>query len=119
MTQINLPQFEEEIFKSWNDNNIFHETLKATSDRPLFNFYDGPPFATGNPHYGHILAATIKDTVCRFQTINGHHVPRINGWDMHGLPIEQLGEKTLGTSNFDRFSISIWAPYEVSLHKPL
>jgi len=110
MSQINIPRIEEEIYKSWITNNTFQETIKATSNRPLFNFYDGPPFATGSPHYGHLLAATIKDTVCRFQTINGHHVPRINGWDMHGLPIEQLGEKTLGIKTTDQI-------YEMGIDK--
>ncbi len=112
MSQINIPNIEEEIYQSWTTNNTFQETIKATKEqnRPLFNFYDGPPFATGSPHYGHLLAATIKDTVCRFQTINGHHVPRINGWDMHGLPIEQLGEKTLGIKTTDQI-------YEMGIDK--
>ncbi len=101
MSTINLPNIEEEIFKFWEDNQIFQATLNQSKERPLFNFYDGPPFATGSPHYGHLLAATIKDTVCRFQTINGKHVPRINGFDDHGLPIEQLGEKTLGIKTTD------------------
>jgi isoleucyl-tRNA synthetase len=101
MSTINLPSIEDEIFKFWEDNQIFQATLNESKDRPLFNFYDGPPFATGSPHYGHLLAATIKDTVCRFQTINGKHVPRINGFDDHGLPIEQLGEKTLGIKSTD------------------
>jgi isoleucyl-tRNA synthetase len=87
MTTINLQNIENDIFNFWNENQIFKKTLENSKSSPLFNFYDGPPFATGSPHYGHILAATIKDTVCRFQTINGHYVPRINGWDMHGLPI--------------------------------
>jgi isoleucyl-tRNA synthetase len=100
-SQINLPQIEEEIFRYWNHNGIFEHTLEQTKERPIFNFYDGPPFATGNPHYGHLLAATIKDTVCRYQTINGNFVPRINGFDCHGLPIEQLGEKTLGIKTVD------------------
>ena len=101
MSTINLPNIEDEIFKLWQERQIFKATLEASKSRPLFNFYDGPPFATGSPHYGHILAATIKDTVCRFQTINGCYVPRLNGWDTHGLPIEQLGEKTLGIKSVD------------------
>jgi isoleucyl-tRNA synthetase len=103
-SQINLPQIEEEIFEYWNQNDIFKHTLEQTQDRPIFNFYDGPPFATGNPHYGHLLAATIKDTVCRYQTLNGNFVPRINGFDCHGLPIEQLGEKTLGIKTVDEIN---------------
>lgn len=60
-----------------------------------FSFYDGPPFATGSPHYGHILAGTIKDIVTRYASQNGHHVPRRFGWDTHGLPIEYEIDKTL------------------------
>ncbi len=101
MTHINLPNIEKEIFNKWTTESTFESTLNVSKDRPVFNFYDGPPFATGSPHYGHILAATIKDTVCRFQTINGFYVPRLNGWDTHGLPIEQLGEKTLGIKTVD------------------
>lgn len=95
---LDLPAMENEILAKWKQEDTFAATLKASADRPQFNFYDGPPFATGLPHYGHMLAATIKDAICRFQTINGKHVPRTNGWDTHGLPIEQLGEKTLGIS---------------------
>ena len=94
--RINLPEMEEKIYALWQEENTFAETLRMSADRPQFNFYDGPPFATGSPHYGHLLAAAIKDTICRFQTLNGRYVPRKNGWDTHGLPIEQLGERALG-----------------------
>lgn len=94
--RINLPAMEEMVYRVWQEENTFAETLQISSDRPQFNFYDGPPFATGSPHYGHLLAGAIKDTICRFQTLNGRYVPRKNGWDTHGLPIEQLGEKALG-----------------------
>jgi isoleucyl-tRNA synthetase len=94
--KINLPEMEEKIYTLWQSENTFAETIKMSVDRPQFNFYDGPPFATGSPHYGHLLAAAIKDTICRFQTLNGRYVPRKNGWDTHGLPIEQLGERALG-----------------------
>ena len=95
-TRINLPEMEEKIYRQWQTEDTFAETLAMSSTRQQFNFYDGPPFATGSPHYGHLLAAAIKDTICRFQTLNGRYVPRKNGWDTHGLPIEQLGEKALG-----------------------
>jgi isoleucyl-tRNA synthetase len=95
-TRINLPAMEEVIYRKWQEEDTFAETLKMSSGRKQFNFYDGPPFATGSPHYGHLLAGAIKDTICRFQTLNGRYVPRKNGWDTHGLPIEQLGEKALG-----------------------
>ena len=95
-TRINLPEMEEKIYNLWQEEDTFAETLRMSSGRKQYNFYDGPPFATGSPHYGHLLAAAIKDTICRFQTLNGRYVPRKNGWDTHGLPIEQLGEKALG-----------------------
>jgi len=100
---IKLPDIEAKVLKTWEEEDTFQKTLatskkRCEGQRP-FNFYDGPPFATGSPHYGHFLAATIKDVICRFQTVNGKHVPRINGWDTHGLPAEQLAEKFLGTKS--------------------
>ena len=87
---------EEEILKFWQDNKIFEKTPKKASPKGEFVFYDGPPFATGLPHYGHILASTIKDVIPRFKTMQGYHVPRKWGWDCHGLPIENIIEKELG-----------------------
>ncbi|MFA6094502.1 MAG: class I tRNA ligase family protein [Candidatus Paceibacterota bacterium] len=87
---------EEEILAFWRDNNIFEKSLKQTEGKDEFVFYDGPPFATGLPHYGHILAGTIKDTIPRYQTMRGKHVRRQWGWDCHGLPVENLIEKELG-----------------------
>ncbi len=90
---------EESIQSFWEEQDIFNKSLQAPAgDAPKgdFVFYDGPPFATGLPHYGHILAGTIKDTVPRFWTMNGYHVRRQWGWDCHGLPVENLIEKKLG-----------------------
>ncbi len=87
---------EEAIQKFWKDNSIFEKTLDANKDKEPYVFYDGPPFATGLPHYGHLLAGTIKDVVPRFQTMRGRYVRREWGWDCHGLPIENLIEKELG-----------------------
>jgi len=97
---LKLPEIEEQVLSQWEQNNIFEKTVQKSkvnsgNQRP-FNFYDGPPFATGKPHHGHLLAGTIKDVICRFMTLNGHYVPRVNGWDTHGLPIEHLVEKELG-----------------------
>lgn len=85
---------ESTIQQFWNDNDIFSKSISdnQTSDNK-FVFYDGPPFATGLPHYGHILAGFIKDSIGRFQTQNGKSVPRNAGWDCHGLPIEYEIEK--------------------------
>jgi isoleucyl-tRNA synthetase len=87
---------EENILKFWNDIDAFKTQLKLSEDRKRYTFYDGPPFATGLPHYGHILAGTIKDTVTRWATQTGHHVERRFGWDCHGLPVEFEIDQTLG-----------------------
>ena len=72
----------------WEENDTFQESLRQSEGRPIWSFYDGPPFATGLPHYGHILAGTIKDVVTRYACAKGFHVPRRFGWDCHGLPVE-------------------------------
>jgi isoleucyl-tRNA synthetase len=84
---------EEKILEFWNKNNIFEKTLSKESPKGEFTFYDGPPFATGTPHYGHLLAGTMKDMIPRFKTMQGYHVPRKWGWDCHGVPIETLIQK--------------------------
>ena len=91
-------QVEEELLQFWDEHKIFEKTLKKTADSKPYVFYDGPPFATGLPHYGHILSSTIKDAVPRFWTMKGYYVRRRWGWDCHGLPIEQLVEQKLGIS---------------------
>lgn len=93
---INFPAEEEKILQFWSDFNCFQECLKQSKHRPKFTFYDGPPFATGLPHYGHILAGTIKDIVTRYAHQSGFHVDRRFGWDCHGLPVEYEIDKTLG-----------------------
>src|SRR3990167_5367635 len=89
-------QREEKILQFWKDNKIFEKSLEKDSPKGEFVFYDGPPFATGLPHYGHILAGTIKDAIPRYKTMRGFHVPRRWGWDCHGLPVENIIEKELG-----------------------
>ena len=90
-----LPEIENQVLKFWEKAHIFEKTIKQRRGKKSFSFYDGPPFATGLPHYGHILATTIKDTVTRFWTMKGYKVERRVGWDCHGLPIENLIEKEL------------------------
>ena len=90
---------EEKILEFWKENDIFHKSIENRKNAPYFSFYDGPPFATGKPHYGHILATTIKDAVLRYATMKGYQVPRRVGWDCHGLPVENLIEKELGIKN--------------------
>ncbi|CAG0891653.1 unnamed protein product [Cyprideis torosa] len=93
---INFPQNEENVLKYWEEIDAFKSCLKQSKGRPRYTFYDGPPFATGLPHYGHILAGTIKDVVPRYAHMQGFHVERRFGWDTHGLPVEYEIDKTLG-----------------------
>ena len=93
---ISFPDEEEKIQALWNEIDAFQTSLKLSGGRKEFTFYDGPPFATGTPHYGHILAGTIKDIVTRYAHQTGHHVERRFGWDCHGLPVELEIDKKLG-----------------------
>lgn len=88
-----IAKLETEVLKFWQENKTFEQSLQKESPRGEFVFYDGPPFATGTPHYGHILAGILKDVVPRYRTMNGYHVARRWGWDCHGLPIENLVQK--------------------------
>jgi isoleucyl-tRNA synthetase len=96
---VNIPKKEEELLDFWEMNKIFEKSLEITRDKPFFSFYDGPPFATGLPHYGHLLAGTLKDIVPRYWTMRGYHVPRRFGWDCHGLPVENEINKSLNISS--------------------
>lgn len=91
-----FPLQEEAILQLWEETDAFHQQLKLSEGRPDFVFYDGPPFATGLPHYGHILAGTIKDVITRYASATGFHVIRRFGWDCHGLPVEFEIDKKLG-----------------------
>ena len=86
---------EKEIIEFWRNIDAFKESLRLTEKFPKFNFYDGPPFATGLPHYGHIVASTLKDIIPRYKSQNGYYVERVFGWDTHGKPIEFEIEKLL------------------------
>ncbi len=95
----NHPEFagmEEKVLEFWEKEQCFKKSLDNRRDCEEFVFYDGPPFATGLPHYGHLLAGTIKDVVPRYQTMRGKYVERTFGWDCHGLPVENEMEKELG-----------------------
>lgn len=87
---------EQDIISYWKNNKIFEKTLNNNKNLPKYVFYDGPPFATGLPHYGHIVASTIKDIIPRYKSQNGYYVERVFGWDTHGLPIEFKIEEKLG-----------------------
>ena len=90
-----FPKMEEANLKYWQEHATFEQSLKNRRGAPEYVFYDGPPFATGLPHYGHILAGTIKDVIPRYQTMCGKYVERTFGWDCHGLPVENEMEKQL------------------------
>jgi isoleucyl-tRNA synthetase len=94
--KIDFPAMESEILAFWEQDSIFKKSLEQRHGSPEYVFYDGPPFATGLPHYGHLLAGTIKDIVPRYHTMRGHYVARRFGWDCHGLPIEALAQEALG-----------------------
>ncbi|AMD22626.1 HHL144Cp [Eremothecium sinecaudum] len=94
-SHFSFPKEEEKILALWDEIDAFQTSLKLTEGKPEFSFFDGPPFATGTPHYGHILASTVKDTITRYATMKGYHVERRFGWDTHGLPIEHIIDKKL------------------------
>ncbi len=96
---VNLPEQERAVLHWWDAERTFEATLDATRSAPRYSFYDGPPFATGLPHYGHLLAGILKDIVPRYWTMRGYHVERRFGWDCHGLPVEQEINKALNISD--------------------
>ncbi|KAG5933351.1 Isoleucine--tRNA ligase, cytoplasmic [Claviceps monticola] len=95
---IDFPKEEVATIERWRSIDAFHRQLELSDGCPLYTFYDGPPFATGLPHYGHLLASTIKDIIPRYWSMKGYHVERRFGWDTHGLPIEHEIDKKLGIS---------------------
>ena len=92
---------ENEVLNFWKENQVFKQSLEQTKDGENYIFYDGPPFATGLPHFGHLVASTIKDIIPRYFTMKGRYVSRRWGWDTHGLPIEQQIDKKFGMSAND------------------
>ncbi|MBO5443415.1 MAG: isoleucine--tRNA ligase [Alphaproteobacteria bacterium] len=91
-------EVEKEVLKFWDENKTFEKSVHNRDGAAEFVFYDGPPFANGTPHYGHIMVSYVKDVVARYQTMNGKKVERRLGWDCHGLPAEMSAEKQLGVS---------------------
>ncbi|MDG1483871.1 MAG: isoleucine--tRNA ligase [Myxococcota bacterium] len=97
-SQVSFPTLEEEIIALWDVRDVFVRSVEQRPEDSRYVFYDGPPFATGLPHYGHLVASTLKDIVPRYWAMRGRRVERRFGWDTHGLPIEMLVEKKLGLS---------------------
>ncbi|MEM7361990.1 MAG: isoleucine--tRNA ligase [Bacteroidota bacterium] len=99
--QLNLPQVAQQTLAQWKENQTFEQSVKQNKDKPQFNFYEGPPSANGKPGIHHALSRTLKDTFCRYKTMQGFYVPRQAGWDTHGLPIELKAEKELNITKED------------------
>jgi 8-oxo-dGTP pyrophosphatase MutT (NUDIX family) len=97
--QMNFPQMEQGVLQYWQENQIFEKSVNKDAPSGDFVFYDGPPFATGLPHVGHLVPGLVKDIFPRYKTMQGYRVERQWGWDCHGLPIENLVEKELGFKN--------------------
>ena len=97
-TQPSFPSLEEDILKYWQASDTFRTSIAQRAGAPEFVFYDGPPFANGLPHYGHLLTGYVKDVVPRYKTMRGFKVDRRFGWDCHGLPAEVEAERLLGIS---------------------
>ncbi|RDW89910.1 isoleucine--tRNA ligase ILS1 [Aspergillus mulundensis] len=98
---IDFPKEEDVVLKRWKEINAFQRQVELSKGRKPYTFYDGPPFATGLPHYGHLLASTIKDIIPRYWSMKGHYVERRFGWDTHGVPIEYEIDKKLGMSGLE------------------
>ena len=96
--KVSFPKMEEGILAFWQENNVFKRSIAQREGSEEYVFYDGPPFATGLPHYGHFIPSTVKDVIPRYQTMRGKKVERRFGWDCHGLPVEYEMEKELGIS---------------------
>ncbi len=97
--KVNFPELEEEVLKFWKEDDTFKKSVSQREGAEDFVFYDGPPFATGLPHFGHFIPSTIKDIIPRYQAMRGKRVERRFGWDCHGLPVENLIEKELGINS--------------------
>ena len=99
--QLNLAEVSKEILQQWEKEDLFHKSIETREGNPSFLFFEGPPSANGMPGIHHVMARTIKDTFCRFKTMQGYQVKRKAGWDTHGLPVELGVEKLLGITKED------------------
>ncbi|HBE55330.1 MAG TPA: hypothetical protein DDW22_04755, partial [Prevotellaceae bacterium] len=85
---LDLPEVGRQMLKEWEEEDLFHKSIEEREGCPQFVFFEGPPSANGHPGIHHVLARSLKDTFCRYQTMNGKQVHRKAGWDTHGLPVE-------------------------------
>ena len=94
-----IPELEAQVLKHWKENKVFEKSVEQNSEEDLYVFYDGPPFISGLPHYGHLLGSIAKDVIPRYWTMKGKRVERVWGWDAHGLTVENKVQKKLGIKN--------------------
>ena len=99
--QLNLAQVSKDVLQQWEEEDLFRKSIDTREGSPSFLFFEGPPSANGMPGIHHVMARTIKDTFCRFKTMQGYQVKRKAGWDTHGLPVELGVEKLLGITKED------------------
>jgi len=99
--KVNFPELEKEILDFWKKEELFEKSISTRQEKPIFNFYEGPPSANGTPGIHHVMARTIKDIFCRYKTLKGFQVQRKAGWDTHGLPVELKVEQELGITKDD------------------
>ena len=96
LKDFNLPKAEEKVLEFWQKNKVFEKSLENTKKGKKFVFFEGPPTANGRPGIHHVIGRAFKDIIPRYKTMQGYHVPRVAGWDTHGLPVEIEVEKELG-----------------------
>lgn len=109
-----LAEIEESVIKSWQKDQTFKQSLQNSKDKSHFEFYDGPPFANGLPHYGHVVSSIVKDAIPRYKTMRGYHVPRRFGWDCHGLPAEIKAEQDLSLgskADIEKYGVEKFVEY--------
>ena len=107
--KVDFSKEEEKVLEFWKSQHIFKKSIEQRADDKEYVFYDGPPFATGLPHFGHFIPSTIKDIIPRYKTMKGFKVERRFGWDCHGRPVENLIEKELGLNSktdIEKFGIA-------------
>ncbi len=102
-----LAKREPEFLATWEENNLYEEIQERRKDAPSFILHDGPPYANGHIHYGHILNKLLKDLVIKYKTMSGHRVPYVPGWDTHGLPIELAVDRELGKKKREMSKLEI------------
>jgi len=105
-SSLDIPKLQDEVLEFWRENNIFEKSVQKNKKGEIV-FYDGPPFPTGKPHHGTVLVSFIKDMIARYWTMQGYSVPRVWGWDCHGLPIETQAETALGIKDKKEIESSV------------